>query len=831
MTGRKPWPVALPALLCSSCLIIDATQIREERATSKAYVNSSAGLERGQGRIFADNPIIVTENYRLDENYDMNQVLLRDETIVAISESQFLEMHCRITTSNGISYYADDCYKNYNDKLRRPLTNPDRLWAYDANTPEFLQVNTFGHTKLLIEKWMENLRFLYENMAYNVDSFYPRRAYDTSIPSGIFQNGGFWFPRPQESLVSYSGCQEPDGAYYSPAENKICLAYDKATQKVDFSQDPTIVYHEVGHALQKVMLNIRNFSAGNDTSVDLGSLFYEEAGGIGEGVSDYFSYYMNHRTHFAEWGLGRFLNVSRPLEEDDSLHAPGISSDRSERLSYPEYLTYEPNKTEEVVEDVHNAGMIISHYLHALTEDLKEYCSWETDASVRYVMAVMTETYAEMGDLGARGSDFNSIGFANLDPDNAWDWFHKVNPINYRRFSQTMARKIYTTLGDGQALSRRTDTPWDCAGNSYPKDRIETVLDMYGLLLFDTYNTDGNGIADGHNGIHTNTVPNPVINPVNRIKSVTIKKKYLIQNPEPEAPKAYVIDKRSNMIEALQALTASGRITEISDKIDSHLAYNNGNGKISPGEFVGIVLNLYNNSNSIMGGVQILANDWDHVKNQERIIDGESISRGFPCNNLGDGFPSSLDQGAADLGAGEGVQGGCDYTTRYNGQNPTAEPDEELAPFCLVKGNTEFSTMWIQQDAFIQEIEGFDPEEQCLGETAKDCLVRAAKGGDYAWFAQIHPKSSWSKNLFNKDTGEIDFKSSHLIYLEVNPDIPPGTTFMCRFRGRFTNCDDCFHDERHPPDTSLELFDDFQDYEYSGAKPFQILNFQFTVIN
>ena len=828
---RALFPLILLPLI-SSCMIKDSMRIKKTRgARTSAFVNSPYGLKVGEGRIFADNPIIVMGDYQLSEHYDLNNVVGKEEKIVTISDNQFLETNCEISY-NGTSYLVDECLKNYDKKLASPLINTDRRWAYDANSKEFLQVNAFGHSRIILDKWMDSLTFLYGNMAYDGGSLGLTRAYATSVPATIFSSHGFWFPSPNRTLVSYSNCDAKDNAYYSAAENKLCYGYDSKVKSVHFAQDPTIIYHEMGHALQKIMLNIRNAAEGNPLRVDLGVTTYDEAGGIGEGVSDYFSYFVNKRTHFAEWSLGRFLKLSRPLTEDDSLHAPGISVEKSERISYPNYLPYEPNSSHILFEDIHNAGMIISHYLVALTRDLKETCSWSEEHAARFVMALLIESYAEMGDLEAKGSDAHPEGTVNLDSVNSWDWIRMVNPINYRRFAQVLARKLYLTLGDGQGLQKRGQSPLRCADGVYPKDNIEETLDIYGLLLFDSYNLDGNSISNGHSGRHTGTLPetNPVINPLNRKRTDLIKKKYLIFNPERGVPDAYVFDKADNIRPVVRELTSQGILT-VSPLIGSDIPYNNGDGKISPGEFVGVSLNLYNNSNSTMGGVQILGNDWDHVKHQTQVIDGQSETRGFPCNNLGDNFPDSISDGAADLSTGEGIQGGCDYTTRYNGKNDSLEPLEELAPICLVQMAKESSTHWVQQDQYLEDLDDFEPDE-CLGDNLKECLIRVARGGEQAWIGQIPAQSLWSTNLLNPETNQLDFKTNHLIYLEVNPRlITPGTTFLCRFRGRFTNCDDCFHDSNTRPDSSQDLFDDYLDYEYSGARPFQILNFQFTVID
>ena len=820
-------------LSLSSCWFTEYNLKKEVRhARSNTNINYREGLEVGEGRIFADNPIIVMNDYQLSDGHNMNEVIRKKKMVVPISDNTRLEMNCRIQF-DGTDHSVHGCFKNLDSKYAAPLINTDNKWGHDGNSMEFLQVNVFGHSRLILDKWMQNIKFLYEQISYDRDpSGNTIMAYDSSIPENVLVNRGFWFGHGRRTLTSYSNCNFENNAHYAPAENVLCYGKVSALKEFYFAQDPTIVYHEIGHALQRIMLNIRNWSDGINMAVYLGHIDYNEGGAINEGVSDYFSYFMTGRDHLGEWSLGRFLHLSRPLAEDDPLHSPGISLHESERVSYPEYLMYDPNNTEGPREGVHNAGMIISHYLTALTRDVQEHCFWDQDEAVRYVMSMLIESYAEMGDLTSKTSDNYLSGHLNLNSTHSWDWITKVHPINFRKFSQTMAKKIYMTLSDGQALKNSTSRVYNC-GNSdtYPKENIENILDMYGLLLFDTYNLDGNGRIDGHSGTHTDALPetNPVIDPLNRKRTTAIKKRHLIFDPNSGAPEAYIFDRKSEIRSLLQILTAAGRV-RVSNKIPSNLAFNNDNGQISPGEVVGIILNLYNNSNATMGGVQVLANDWDHVKFQTQVINGENITRGFPCNNLGDNFPLGVLQGAADLSTGEGVQGGCDYVTRYNGSNKTVEPLEELAPICLVEMETETATTWVQQDEYVKDLIEYD-ESKCLGDHPRDCLVRAIRGADQAWVGQIPSKSSFSQNYINNDEINL-FTGGQMILLEINPEmIMPGTTFTCRFRGRFTNCEDCFQDPNSRPNSSLDLFDDFLDYEYSGARPFTILNFTFTIID
>ena len=150
-------------------------------------------------------------------------------------------------------------------------------------------------------------------------------------------------------------------AFYDSAQNYLCFGYDPNNPELKMAHDPSIIYHEMGHALIKGMINFRNNADGTDDVMsDLGYGFYSEAGSLGEGISDYFSYFVNERKHWAEWALGRFYRLSRPLTEDDDLHANGISTSRDGRLSYPTFLNYDTYDVTVAVEDVHNNGMISS---------------------------------------------------------------------------------------------------------------------------------------------------------------------------------------------------------------------------------------------------------------------------------------------------------------------------------------------------------------------------------------------------------------------------------------------------------------------------------------
>jgi len=334
------------------------------------------------------------------------------------------------------------------------------------------------------------------------------------------------------------------------------------------------------------------------------------------------------------------------------------------------------------------------------------------------------------------------------------------------------------------------------------------------LLLFDTFNENGN---NENNGRLNNTAElNHAVNPLNRLYTTLISKDLIILEPNPDQSKFFLLDRRTDILGAIEAMKQRGVITQISPEIPGELDFNNGNGQISPGEVVGIALNLYNDSNSPMGGIQVLANDWDHTK-------GTTTPR--PCNTFEDNFPLDSEGAASPDGAGVPTEGDCGYVSRNNGNQNIllpAEPGENMHPVCFVQVTEDGATKWASQNA-LREERNLEVSS-CLGNSTHDCYFRAIPGGDFAWYSKIEPKQNWG-NSVSATGAQPSFTESNAMFFEVNKKTPPGTTFDCRFRVRFSNCKECFND---PLDS---IGDDYLDYEYSGDRPFKIIHFQFTVID
>ncbi|MFT6070356.1 MAG: hypothetical protein ACJAT2_000844 [Bacteriovoracaceae bacterium] len=766
----------------TSCL---SSPSNGNRKKSGGVSNSPSSVAAGYGRILADNPIILSGNYNLSADTNLNTLLSSSQDF--ITNNQFLADEC-----DGSTTSIPNCIDVRTNSTSLPLQAADKKWAFQTDTDEWLQVQTFGHMMKASDSFHSTLQ--------NAHSSAPILGYETSLPTSLFTNSTHW--NTAAPLVAFANCGIVDQAFYSPSKFQLCFGNDSVFPQVMIAEDNTVIYHEMGHAFNHILMNVRNRDAGITPAADLGQLFYDEAGSINEGIADLWSYFMNQRAHFAEWALGRFANLSRPMSEDDPLHAPGIAADNNSRLSYPAYLLYDPNFPDEPIEDVHIAGQIISHFLVALGKDMSTQCGWSTSTSISTLQYLLYETFVELGDLEAYGSNADKLGginSVNLSQSHALTWSRVANPINFRRFAQVLSKYVLLIYGQPGRTS--------CNSTNYDMDSYEQLLDAYGLLLFKNYNEDGGSVAAGR------SLSNTEITPANKVKTVTVSKDLLKLDPTQNASQAFIFDNREALVQAYKSLSINGGIGQLSDLIDDSLPYNNGNISISPGEFVGVALNLYNDSNSPMAGIQVLGNDWDHGN-----------SEGKPCGTFEDQFPSSSEGGVvASDEVGVPTPGQCQYITRDNGDD---SPLEIMQPVCMVQVAEDNATKWAFQGA-LQEQRRIE-DRNCLdgvGGNANECFVRVVQGTDQATYSKLDPKSNWSDTV--APNGSPTFNYSNLIFMEVSPSTPPGTTFNCRFRVRFTNCEDCWVD----PAASNTKGDDYQDYQYSGGDPFKIINFEFIVID
>jgi hypothetical protein len=371
---------------------------------------------------------------------------------------------------------------------------------------------------------------------------------------------------------------------------------------------------------------------------------------------------------------------------------------------------------------------------------------------------------------------------------------------------QTFAKNLKNNLS---GLNR-------CNGSAYSQDQIESLIDQYGLLLFRTYNQNRNLSTT------SGTFVNTPINATNRKKSVLISKNLLILDPTANSSSAYVIDNHDQIKNLISTLQTGGIIGNLSPLTPSDFGFNNDNGKMSPGEVVALALNLYNNSNSPMAGIQILANDWNHAYLDT--ITNSIHPYQFPASLSNDQWPLVSEGGIVY----PCLNDPCAIDSAGNTLYRTFTTDQ--SPICFIQSNETNSTKWISQKDYAKKI-GMSDFNSCLDkDKPNECFIRAVKGADQSYYSKINPKSTWAQTMANPTTGKAPaLDGGNVILFELSKNIPPGTVVDCRLRVRFTNCEDCFHDDRIMDSTNKKLYYDFKDIDYNGPRPFKIIHLQIPI--
>lgn len=844
------------ALLCvpflgllSSC---NPTELTAKNAQGFVVSNNDGSLD-GKAYVYKDSPYILAGPNYSPIHPNMGAFTERKAELITTNtrltgncEMMFFTMNVKISECiHSLSSMAGSTV---------PLPrNSNRTYIFDPNSDEFYQVNALYHVSQATKTFLNKLSFAYEQAQLLIPFKEPK-----SIPYYLMNTRLFWFKAMSNQdrrifnndfLATYALCEQERNASFTPAGPSLCFGKISELPGFLFVQDPSVIYHEFGHAAVSIMMNLRNGLNGttyHPLRSSLGGYGYDEAGSLNEGIADYFSYMMNKRERVGEFALGRTVNQSRPVSEADTLHSiPGIEETSSGRLSYPQYLNYDPNSPDEVNEAVHYAGQIVSHYLVALTKTLKYECGYTSDKdgghdrATSIVMLLLAETLSELGDLYAKGIDnayaplYQNAFFTNLNESDSYLWTHYNNPVTYRRFFQTFAKNINKYISH---YSLETGRVGLCP--TFDKNKSERLLDDYGLLLFKSYNDNGTSTTgettySSHVDLRHPTNPTAV-QENNRRKSVLISKQ-LIQlatktDEHPSRVSFYIVDTSSDMEAILQELLFKGFTIPLSNNV-AGTRYNNNNIKISPGEVIAVIPNLQNNSNSTMAGVQILATDWDHVH-----IPPENRGTGNfkPCVIPGDSA-TTVDQGAEPATSGTCKEVDKDYKRLIQDPVTKLYPEQAAAPVCMVLLEEGNSSRWVSQNEFRKKQGLSLQDKDCLGysstvqgdETKEDfsfspheCLVRFLPGANTAYFSKIDAQKTYYETIIKESGG--GFNMGNAMIMEVNKWIPPGTKFRCRMRVRFSNCSDCYTDGSNGND-------DFPDYEYNGYRPYKIINFDFDV--
>lgn len=811
-------------------------------SNSKSNVITNDGSYDNKAFVYRDNPTVLAGPRYSPSRPNMESFI--DGQAELITTNTLLNGNCSMNFFfyGNFSSEVSNCIRSLSNKdnLQALPRKEDRTWIFPVGSPEFYQTNSLYHVQKTVDTFLRKLEFAY-NRIHSLSLAMPK-----SLPPYLKDTKLFWFKGVSDVnsklyrndyLNVFAQCNEDKNAYFAPAGPEICFGHHSSYPGFYFVQDPSVISHELGHAFVSIMMNLRNGTSSSSyhkLRSQLSSIGYDEAGSINEGISDYFSFVMNKRTHIGEWAMGKTGNQSRPMSESDPLHISNLSETSEGRLSYPQFLLYDANYPDSQNEDVHYAGQIVSHYLVALTKSFKTSCGLTSqadgghDTATSYVVMLLAETLSELGDLNAKGiDDFGTpfsanYYFSNLNPESSYLWTQTINPINFRRFFQVFAKNIFKHI-----------TPALCP--SFTKNMSESLLDDYGLLLFKNYNDNGNSTTDRaityNNAVFfIGAQPLTQVTETNRRKSVLVSKELLsLAKKTEQTPNAityYIFDNRTDIETELSNLLFKGLYVPISNEVAS-IDYNNGNISISPGEIIGVAPNLHNSSNSVMAGVQILATDWDHVH-----ITDTNTGNFKPC--VVD-TTTTVDQGAEAGNTCLPANGYPDKEYKRLVKDPITKlfPANAVAPVCLVQLEENDSTRWVSQNEFRKKQGLSLVEKDCLGYTTSgttdadftfnphECLVRFLPGANEAFYSKIDPQNNFRESVVvNSDN--MSFNSGNLLLMEINKWVPPGTKFRCRLRARFSNCSDCYNDPANGND-------DYLDSDLNGHKPFKVLNFEFEV--
>ena len=778
--------------------------------------NSPSTVGPFQGRILAQSPILINRHARPED--DLFQFI--GPRPVFIVNKSTLEYDCDFQRGLGHNNQLEQCMSVQQNEVAGQTVSPNKKWAYPPESKEFLEVNTFYHTRNVINEFFRLQRKAIETSLENFDGM-------SSIPNdmrgGDMHRQAFWYHSDEDATLKvYSHCLQTNRPFFLSASLEVCLGEHEQIHNLNFSEDPSIIFHEVGHFFSTILFNQRNIAEQGlqpDRRISFGGNGYSEMDLLSEGLSDWFAYNQAGQSQVFEWA-GGFTQNNRPVTERSPLHDLnnlGFSSDVEGRLRYPDFINYyHYDPLNYLSEDVQQAGMIISHFLVALGEEIASTCEVSDSRSQELVFYLLQETLNELGDLTAKGRDSHSLDTINMTQSTSDTWVRLYTAPNPRLFAQKMGKHLLRVINGSPS----------CNSIVFSQDRLEKLIDSYGLLLFRTYNEDGNcdmdvspanGVSDCHEGTNTSVIA------VNRRKSTLLPKSALqLDVREGQfSGDVFFFDNQVEIKQRLSTLTASGLVLPHRDLGNRDLVNpnnNNNNQKITPGEIIGIALNLFNNSNMPMGGVQVLANDWDHVKNENGKIK--------MCNTFEDGFPAVSGGGSSPdvLPLGDGD---CGYITRENGQKIN-EANEIIAPICFILFHDTHETRWVNQEEYRERTGGH--RSDCLKEDSPlACYFRAIPGADQSWYSKLDPKSNWidtysKSTYFTEDGHPFKFEGSNVMLFEVNRNLPVGTQVNCRFRARFTNCDKCWHD-------SHQNGDDYLDFEFAGDRPYRIFNVILTVLD
>lgn len=203
-------------------------------------------------------------------------------------------------------------------------------------------------------------------------------------------------------------CNEEANAYYSPAQQELCLGYvDVNNTRVWASDDADVIMHETSHAINAELASTEIL---NSTS---------EAGALDEALADFWAHTNNNNPQLSEW----FIEAI-----EAAFNINGVARDASDNSLYPQSMQNQVHNDSKVFSEAlwsirQQIGAEKTNRIVAMATTLIPSVTMYEDA-VNAVIAAANLLGANSADLTAINSVFTNKGLkrtdstANLDAPN-----------------------------------------------------------------------------------------------------------------------------------------------------------------------------------------------------------------------------------------------------------------------------------------------------------------------------------------------------------------------------------------------------------------------------
>jgi len=270
------------------------TEVEDADSVGRDIVRFSG---TNQALVYEFNPVVLSNDKNFGKpNYD------RVLTAGTITSGSTLEYECDFTQFLTSSFSQnsnndDTCMSVLKDTSAstQSIGRTNNSWTFTTYSDKFYQVNIFYHVKKIMDRFLDSLSYVQKTVHIDDD--------DIQIPPATKANMAdtlsYWLIDKTNvssdifDIKVYSKCDLPSiNASFDDAKNTICMGHVASDPDFFITQDPSVIYYEMGHLFVKILINQRNKNVQmnlvgltDDSEYlisDLGFTYYDEAGGFNE---------------------------------------------------------------------------------------------------------------------------------------------------------------------------------------------------------------------------------------------------------------------------------------------------------------------------------------------------------------------------------------------------------------------------------------------------------------------------------------------------------------------------------------------------------------------